>query len=234
MSTINKNKDSDGITLNKIGPKTEVESKKFTDKDSDNIPDIGIDKHSYSFQGFDEEFFDRQLFKESSFRPNAVSEDNAKGIAQITPITIKELKRLELVSEDFDPFDPEQSKDAQKKYMGHIYERDWVQGVNFDGESPEKVKVIKTLMGYNMGPEGAVKSLNKIKESGTDIYESTEFVDKLNNETKDYVKSILNLENKPEKQDYFETELLKGLSEYKKPVSFMDGGKNSVEELFNN
>jgi hypothetical protein len=234
MSTINKNKDSNGTTLNKTGPKTESESKAFVDKDSDNIPDIGVDKHSYSFQGFDEEFFDRQLFKESSFRPSAVSEDNAKGIAQITPITIKELKRLKLVSDDFDPFNPEQSKDAQKKYMDHIHNRDWVQGVNFDGESPEIVKVVKTLMGYNMGPEKAVKALNKIKKSGVDIYESTEFVGKLNNETKDYVRSILNLDNDPGKQDYFETELLKGLSKYKKPVSFMDGEENSVEELFNN
>ena len=62
MAQVNKNKEGDGTGINKIGPKTEDESIKFTDKDNDGIPDQGVDKYSYSFGGFDDEFFDRQLY----------------------------------------------------------------------------------------------------------------------------------------------------------------------------
>ena len=58
MVQVNKNKEGNGTEINKIGPKTEDESIKFTDKDNDGIPDQGVDKYSYSFGGFDDEFFD--------------------------------------------------------------------------------------------------------------------------------------------------------------------------------
>ena len=233
MAQVNKNKESNGTEINKIGPETEEESKKFVDKDGDSIPDQGVDKYSYSFDGFNDEFFDRQLFQESSFDPKAVSPDNARGLAQITPNTEEELKRLKLVGDDFNPFDPAQAKDAQKKYMSSIHNRDWVQGTNFEGDSPEEVKVVKTLMGYNMGPTKAVKKLNDLKSKNVDIYKSTDFVNSLNKETQGYVKRILNLNNEGKDQDYYETELVKGLNKYKKPIRFMDGGKTPIEELFN-
>tara|TARA_Y100000401_G_scaffold113420_1_gene114076 strand:- start:1200 stop:1892 length:693 start_codon:yes stop_codon:yes gene_type:complete len=223
------------IEEKEIGPKTEQESRSFIDKDSDKIPDIGVDRYSYAFEGFNDEFFDRQTFQESSFNPKAVSPDNARGLAQITPNTEEELKRLGIVDDNFDPFNPSHAKVAQRGYMDNIYGRDWVQGVNFDGESPEIVKVVKTLMGYNMGPTKAVKFLNNMKENGFDIYQSVDFVEKLNPETKGYVKRILNMNNDPEDQSYYEEGLNKVIgSNNSGTMKFMGGGINPVEELFNN
>ena len=55
-------------------------------------------------------------FKESGFDPLADS-GYAKGYAQFTDDTIKELKRLKFIDDDFDIWDPEQSKSASKKYI---------------------------------------------------------------------------------------------------------------------
>jgi len=227
------------ITLSKKekekGPKTEEESKVFVDKDKDNIPDNSVDSPSYSFKGFDDEFFDRQLYKESRFDPEATSEAGAMGIAQFMPGTIKDMKERGLVPDDFDPYDPVQAKQAQRKYMNWINERPYL------AKGTDEVKAAKSVMAYNWGVGNAKKFLTEQREKGVDIYDSTDWVNNIPKnketnryETKEYVQKIMNINDDSESQNKFEQNLFNSLKEYKKPMKFMEGGKNPVEQLLNN
>lgn len=57
--------------------------------------------------------------KESSFDPKLVSRAGAKGLMQLTPVTIKELKRL-FKYEIKDPFDPRQNIEGGTKYLAYL------------------------------------------------------------------------------------------------------------------
>ena len=235
MVQVNKNKEGNGTEINKIGPKTEDESIKFTDKDNDGIPDQGVDKYSYSFGGFDDEFFDRQLFKESRFDPTATSEAGAMGIAQFMPETIQDMKDRGLVDKDFDPYNEEQSRKAQRDYMNWISERPYL------AKGSDDVQAAKFLMAYNWGVGNAKDFLTDQRNKGVDIYDSTDWIknipkNKRSNryETKEYVQKIMNINDNNESQDNFEEDLFKSLQKNKNPITFIGGGKTPVEELFNN
>jgi hypothetical protein len=131
-----------------------------------------------------EELLMRQLFKESSFNPKAVSPAGARGLAQITPITEKELKRKGFIGEDFDPFKPKDAIQAQRAYMDDLMSRSWNKG-------SQEVKQAKALAAYNFGPSATVRVLNKAREAGVDIYNSLDWVDMLPEETSDYIDKIL-------------------------------------------
>jgi len=141
-------------------------------------------------EGFEEpptydELLMRQVFKESSFNPEAVSSAGARGLAQITEITEQELKRKELIPQDFDPFNPSQALQAQRVYMDSLMDRPWNQ------EGSEEVRMAKALSGYNFGPTATVRTLNEAKEKGYDIYNSLDWIEMLPEETRDYITKIL-------------------------------------------
>ena len=134
-----------------------------------------------------EELLRRQRFQESSFRYNVVHpESGATGIAQFTPITLKEMKRLGFADEKTtmeDLKDPKLSIKLQKDYMNNIYNRSWIKG-------DEKVKRAKTLIAYNYGPDRTRRKLNKLIEQGVDVNDIS-FIEHFNKESRDYVKRVL-------------------------------------------
>ena len=152
-----------------------------------------------------EELLIRQLFKESSFNPKAVSPKGARGLAQITPITEKELRRKGFIGEDFDPFKPKDAIQAQRAYMDDLMSRSWNKG-------SQEVKQAKALAAYNFGPSATVRVLNKAREAGVDIYSSLDWVDMLPKETSDYIDKILVGDNED-----FEAEYAKKRKTFKLP-----------------
>jgi len=131
-----------------------------------------------------QEMYDRQIYKESRGNPLAESPAGARGLAQIMPTTEQYLKQKGMIREDFDPFNPEHSREAQSAYMGSLLERDWNRG-------SDEVRYAKALAAYNYGPTATVRVLNEAKEKGVDIYDSLDWLEMLPLETRDYVSKIL-------------------------------------------
>jgi soluble lytic murein transglycosylase-like protein len=73
------------------------------------------------------------IHTESNFDPKAVSRAGARGLMQLTPVTLRELKMK------IDPFDPRENILAGTKYLGMLLDR-------FDGNVP------LALASYNAGP----------------------------------------------------------------------------------
>jgi len=131
----------------------------------------------------------RQLFKESSFNPEAYNEGSkAKGIAQFVPKTWEMFQKA-TGKTDYTPDNPVQALEAQQWYMNYLQERPWIkkEGVQ---QSPEVIYA-KMLAAYNWGEGNMLNFLNKKKEEGADIYTSTEWIKDLPEESKDYVNKIL-------------------------------------------
>ena len=142
-----------------------------------------------------EEILDRQVFKESRFNPLAESPAGARGLAQIMPGTESYMKEKGMISEDFDAFNPEDSKMAQRAYMESLLDRSWNKG-------SEEVKIAKALAAYNFGPTAVVRTLNQAREDGVDIYNSLDWLERLPLETRDYVSKILGYNEKFESEYY--------------------------------
>ncbi len=149
-----------------------------------------------------EEILDRQVFKESRFNPLAESPAGARGLAQIMPGTESYMKEKGMISEDFDAFNPEDSKMAQRAYMESLLDRGWNKG-------SEEVKIAKALAAYNFGPTAVVRTLNQAREDGVDIYNSLDWLDRLPLETRDYVSKILGYNEKFE-SEYYDSPLRSG------------------------
>lgn len=149
-----------------------------------------------------EEILDRQVFKESRFNPLAKSPAGARGLAQIMPGTESYMKEKGMISEDFDAFNPEDSKMAQRAYMESLLDRTWNKG-------SEEVKIAKALAAYNFGPTAVVRTLNQAREDGVDIYNSLDWLERLPLETRDYVSKILGYNEKFE-SEYYESPLRSG------------------------
>jgi len=130
------------------------------------------------------DILERQIFKESRFNPLAESPAGARGLAQIMPGTESYMKEKGMIPESFDAFNPDDSRLAQRAYMESLLDRSWNKG-------SEEVKIAKALAAYNFGPTAVVRTLNKAKEDGVDIYDSLDWLERLPLETRDYVSKIL-------------------------------------------
>ena len=128
--------------------------------------------------------YTRQQFQESRFKSDAVSPDGATSIAQIMPDTFADGLKKGYVPEGT-KYEDLATDDAlaiqfQKSYMEDLMSRSWNKGT-------EEVKIAKALAAYNMGPTGLVNYLTEQKAAGVDIYNSLDWIEGLNKETKNYV-----------------------------------------------
>lgn len=131
-----------------------------------------------------DELYRRQMFAESRFKNEAVSPAGAMGVAQFMPGTVKDMQRFGPQFENFDPMDPRQAKEAQETYMMSFFTAPWNKG-------NEENQMVKSLAAYNYGSGNLLKLLEKLKDEGVDIYDSTEWISRLPEETKTYVKEIM-------------------------------------------
>ena len=131
---------------------------------------------------FPQEMLIRGMFMESSFKPKAKSGDNAQGIAQFTPIAIKDMKQMGFVDDDFDPYDVNQARDAQEKFMNYFITRN---------EGTDEVRLAKAAAAYNYGQTNLNRYLAKQVAKGVDTMNTLDWVDGLNDETKDYVRAVV-------------------------------------------
>ena len=145
-----------------------------------------------------DDILERQMFQESRFNPLAESPAGARGLAQITPITEKELKRKGLVPENFDPFNAKQAVAAQRAYMSSLLDRSWVTGT-------DQVRMAKALAAYNAGPTRIYRILEEAKNKGYDVDNSLEWMTFLPSESRDYIQKVLLGEN-----ESFETQYAQG------------------------
>lgn len=172
----------------------------------------------------------RQLFKESSFRSDATSSADARGIAQFRPITIKEMKRLGIVDDNFDPYDLNQAIPAQRAYMEYLSQRPQLTQGSDDSINS------KILFAYNRGITGAVKELTDLKNKGVDIYDNTDWVDQINNESSDYINKIY-LRNNEKFNKEFDSIIQNSkyndvLKFFNKEVKMMGGNVKSMYDTY--
>ncbi len=76
----------------------------------------GIVEASAKAEGLPADFFTKLIWRESSFRPNAVSPAGAQGVAQFMPGTASERRLI-------DPFDPASAIPASAKFLGELKRR---------------------------------------------------------------------------------------------------------------
>lgn len=132
----------------------------------------------------------RQLYKESRFKSDAVSPKGYKGIAQFGDAAISDYLRVNKHVKNFDVFNVDQSIEAHKWYMSHLYNLSYNKK-----EQLEEVKIAKALAAYNWGAGNLRKFLTAKELNGEDIYHSLDWIRDLPRESHDYIQKILLKEN---------------------------------------
>lgn len=107
--------------------------------------------------------------KESTFNPKAISHAKAKGLMQLTSITIEEIKRV-FGYQVKDPFDPRQNIEGGSMYLSFLLKR-------YNG------KLDLALAAYNAGP-GEVRRAKGIPQKK----ETIEYVKKVKQYYQEYTK----------------------------------------------
>lgn len=118
-------------------------------------------------------YFVCQIYYESDFNPNAISNENAKGYMQITSF---------IYSEDIDPYNPINNIFIGITYWNYLY--------NKYNDVPEDERILFTTAAYNCGPtrlNNIIKQYNIISYNDIEKY--------LPKETQKYVNNIINLYN---------------------------------------
>jgi hypothetical protein len=157
----------------------------------------------YNNKNVDPDILMKQLYRESRFNPKAGSSKGAKGLAQITDNTLKYYKSM-TKDTAVDPYNTNDAIKIQKWIMNDLYNSDFIHKKD---QSPD-VRLIKTLAAYNMGRTSLSNYLNKQKEKGKDIYNSTDWIKGLPVETRNYINDVFYNSN-----DVFNTEFNKAVSD---------------------
>ena len=159
------------------------------------------DKKEKTKNKVDSNLLYKQAFVESNLDPKAKSNKGYMGLGQIGDSLITDYKKANKVDE-VDPYDPEQNYQVQEWSMNELYNSSFINKENQDDD----VRLIKTLAAYNWGRGNTLDLLNELKEEGEDIYNDVKWVDRLPQETQDYIDMILydkNTEGRPDVQENF-------------------------------
>ena len=129
----------------------------------------------------------RQAFMESNFNPSATNSIGATGLYQIRSNAMQDFNKA--TGRNFTKDSllvADKNADVRDWYMDNLLNASWNQH-----EQDEKVKYAKAVAAYNWGRGNLLKYLNKAKEK-TDIYNSLDWINDLPEETRNYVKFIIN------------------------------------------
>lgn len=129
----------------------------------------------------------RQAFMESNFNPSATNSLGATGLYQIRSNAMQDFNKA--TGRNFTKDSllvADKNADVRDWYMDNLLNASWNQH-----EQDEKVKYAKAIAAYNWGRGNLLNYLNKAKEK-TDIYNSLDWINDLPEETRNYVKFIIN------------------------------------------
>lgn len=148
------------------------------------FPKIPEPEQKYNY----DELRHRQIFKESSMNPNAKSSQEAIGLYQIRPVALAEYNQRNKTNyTQNDLRNPSINTIVRDWTINFLSKRPWVT----KGNPSDQVKLSKIYAAYNWGSGNLAKYLNNQKEKGVDIYNSTDWVNGLPAETKNYVNYIV-------------------------------------------
>lgn len=133
-----------------------------------------------------DDFRRRQRYAESGFNDRAVSKAGAKGAYQIMPSVLNDY--VAATGKKGDLFDYDYNQAVRDWYVDWLMNRPVVNG---NGNTQSDVNTwAKMAAAYNWGVGNLTKYLQRLKDKGEDIYNSTDWIEGLNPETRDYVKFI--------------------------------------------
>lgn len=126
----------------------------------------------------------RQQYAESAGNTKAISKAGAKGLYQIMNAAHKDY--ISATGKNGDLFDPVYNESVRDWYMDNLSKS---KTIAVD-KSSKIVALAKQLAAYNWGIGNLGTYLEKMKNSGVDIYNSLDWIEGLPQETKDYVNFI--------------------------------------------
>jgi soluble lytic murein transglycosylase-like protein len=178
-------------------PEQAVAPKGYEYNEGLNLVPEGWDEYHEEQDSIDlNRMIDRQMAVESSYLPGRTSSAGATGLGQFRPIAQKEVVRLGIMPEGWDPNDPQQARDAMYGYMENLYDREWVHA----GDSDPMVAYAKAAFAYNAGEGTAVSELNRLKKQGYDIYNSLDWIKEINKESREYIEQLAGMDTEKGRQ----------------------------------
>ena len=151
----------------------------------------------------------KQAYVESNLNPKAKNSLGYMGLGQIGKSLINDYKKANKV-DTVDPFDPKQNYDVQAWSMNELFNSSFI---NKPGSTMEN-RLLKSLASYNWGRGNVLNLLKAQKAKGSDIYNSTEWMQHLPKETKEYIQMIV-YDGKPEKRPLVQENFLKTTTDEK-------------------
>lgn len=127
----------------------------------------------------------RQHYAESRFKNKQRSGPGARGPYQIMPRTWDAYQKKLGLSGNIDDYND--NKAVRDALMGDLYNSRWAT----KGYPSDSVRTAKALAAYNWGSGNLTNHLNNLKQQGSDIYHSMDWIDTLPGETRNYVNFIL-------------------------------------------
>lgn len=180
--------------LSTLGPGKEIKSVSPRSSYA-TAPTKEINKESMPFS----ELLLRQAYKESRFKPSAMSRKGAKGLSQIMPSTLKGYimaKRTDPSKVNLD--NPKHSAEIQKWAMKRLYNLGFIKG---DDKRPENIRRALTLAAYNYGEGNLKRDLDKLERN---VLNGIEWIKSLPKETQNYVNTLLKFKEDPTFEKNFE------------------------------
>lgn len=127
----------------------------------------------------------RQHYAETRFKNNQTSHAGAVGAYQIMPIAYKEYVQKTGLTGDLHDYNF--NKQVRDYMLNALYNRSFATKNN----QSDKMRLAKAMAAYNWGAGNLTRHLEKLKNSGMDIYNSFSWIDTLPSETRNYVNFIV-------------------------------------------
>ena len=130
-----------------------------------------------------EEMEARQQYAETRFKRGKVSQKGARGAYQFVPRTWHAIQTKYGLKGDIENYND--NKEARDLHFDELYHNDLIRFAN------EPSRIALTYAAYNMGVGNLKSFIEKEQNKGVDVYNTWDWIDDLNPETKNYVNFIV-------------------------------------------